>query len=597
MSAFSELQANHEELVKAQDSGEILEQVQKYIDDIKHRSSQVSSIKERDQLRANLRYWASYVYGKTGEYPNTELLPSSETPHENRSIIIYSLIVAIAIFLVYMLSYFGLILPQQTVQVTKTDQAEILATAQSATETQISLASAIAPTETSQPTKTSIPVTGTPIKTNGTVRITSVKDGDKVKAITLISGDYSNLSPGSSIHLIVQPVLPNALHYPIRQYASVSANSTSGEWTISVQFGQGIDLEKQTDYVVSAVLAPDQITRDRLDELVDSGFQEYPIWISQPRQEITVTRVAYTVAIDGIQMIYSSYLDAEGNWEIFTMDPGDSDDSKRHRITYTSSTHEMFPSLSPDGRQIVYVSEKRDNNNKPINSIRMMNSDGTNDKELISYSSLIYEQPLFSYDGQYIAYVVGTPQVGESTTWNISAYDIQQQKSFQIAAPRTNHYYYCWIPKSLEMVFNEAISNKVTNSKSFGFVQVNILDTSKREVFFDPIGDQWQPAISSDGTKLAYMQHDYDSGVSIPAGNIYVVDLETNSIPLQLTNGKYQDQSPVWASDGKTIFFESYESVHVEIWFVRSDGPNNPTSLATGKDKYPFVGYMYAIIP
>jgi hypothetical protein len=78
MSKFSDLQATHEQLVnRAQSSEDILDQVQQYLKDIQSGSSQVSSARERDQLRANLRYWAGYVYEKTKEYPNVDLLPAA----------------------------------------------------------------------------------------------------------------------------------------------------------------------------------------------------------------------------------------------------------------------------------------------------------------------------------------------------------------------------------------------------------------------------------------------------------------------------------------------------------------------------------------
>jgi hypothetical protein len=81
MSTFSDLQAAHEELIhKAQSSEDILEQAQQYLKDIQSGSSRVSPARERDQLRANLRYWTGYVYEKTGEYPNVDLLPPPVPP-------------------------------------------------------------------------------------------------------------------------------------------------------------------------------------------------------------------------------------------------------------------------------------------------------------------------------------------------------------------------------------------------------------------------------------------------------------------------------------------------------------------------------------
>jgi len=78
MNHFSELQSQHENLLQQENTGnDILENVQTYIKDVRFKSSNVSSSQEREQLRANTRYWASYVYAQTGEFPNTELTPFS----------------------------------------------------------------------------------------------------------------------------------------------------------------------------------------------------------------------------------------------------------------------------------------------------------------------------------------------------------------------------------------------------------------------------------------------------------------------------------------------------------------------------------------
>lgn len=76
MTVFKDLQKHHEHLLRLQESDDDnVEAVGEYISQVRHDSTLISSPQERDTLRANLRYWASYIYGKTGTYPNTELLP------------------------------------------------------------------------------------------------------------------------------------------------------------------------------------------------------------------------------------------------------------------------------------------------------------------------------------------------------------------------------------------------------------------------------------------------------------------------------------------------------------------------------------------
>jgi hypothetical protein len=84
MNKFSELQAGHRDLLKKhednRDSDELLNAARTYIKKVCAESESVASSRDRDQLRANLRFWASFVYDKTGIYPDTTLRPAIGTP-------------------------------------------------------------------------------------------------------------------------------------------------------------------------------------------------------------------------------------------------------------------------------------------------------------------------------------------------------------------------------------------------------------------------------------------------------------------------------------------------------------------------------------
>lgn len=82
-SRFQTLQAKHEALLQQQEAGEeILTAVHAYIEEVRQESRSISVPRERDQLRAILRYWSGYVYARTGTYPETSLPPASTRPEE-----------------------------------------------------------------------------------------------------------------------------------------------------------------------------------------------------------------------------------------------------------------------------------------------------------------------------------------------------------------------------------------------------------------------------------------------------------------------------------------------------------------------------------
>ena len=80
MTKFEELQAMHEHLME---HSKAPVNVDAFVTDVQHGIQQmcvaaedVPAPRERDQLRAILRFWASYVYDHTGTYPDTTLHPA-----------------------------------------------------------------------------------------------------------------------------------------------------------------------------------------------------------------------------------------------------------------------------------------------------------------------------------------------------------------------------------------------------------------------------------------------------------------------------------------------------------------------------------------
>ncbi len=81
MSKFAQLQAEHQRLLERKDRGEppasLSVDVNRYIQDVISGAQDVPETRDRGQLRANLRFWASYIFDQTGVYPETNLQPST----------------------------------------------------------------------------------------------------------------------------------------------------------------------------------------------------------------------------------------------------------------------------------------------------------------------------------------------------------------------------------------------------------------------------------------------------------------------------------------------------------------------------------------
>jgi hypothetical protein len=83
MTQFEELQAAHERLMEQSKAPEdvtgFVAEVQREIHNMCVAAEDIPAPRERDQLRAILRFWASYVYDRTGTYPDTTLHPAITT--------------------------------------------------------------------------------------------------------------------------------------------------------------------------------------------------------------------------------------------------------------------------------------------------------------------------------------------------------------------------------------------------------------------------------------------------------------------------------------------------------------------------------------
>jgi TolB protein len=102
------------------------------------------------------------------------------------------------------------------------------------------------------------------------------------------------------------------------------------------------------------------------------------------------------VSPDGKQIAFKSYRD--GNWEIYVMNI---DGSGQTRLT-KSPGEDASPNWSPDGKQIIFETQRASPGNADFRALYMMNSDGTNPTQVVAAGSV--GGPKWSPDGKEIAF-------------------------------------------------------------------------------------------------------------------------------------------------------------------------------------------------
>jgi TolB protein len=228
------------------------------------------------------------------------------------------------------------------------------------------------------------------------------------------------------------------------------------------------------------------------------------------------------------------------------------DGSGRRQLTHFQATT-FYPSLSPDGDTIYFIS--RQNGNFDIYS---MNTNGKGVKQITKGIGTLYA-PELSPNGKRIVFTNNGNGIWVVRTDGKNAHAISTKDDIDPT----------WSPDGMRISF--------ASSRS-GSRQLYVMDSDGSEV--DQLTDlnnmggrsSWSP----DGTKIAFYRG--------PEGdhNIYIVDVNTKEIT-RLTSGG-DNLGPSWSPDGSWIAFTSFRDGNNEIYIIHPDGrgltrlTDNPSS-------------------
>ena len=226
--------------------------------------------------------------------------------------------------------------------------------------------------------------------------------------------------------------------------------------------------------------------------------------------------------------------------------------SKAKSVQLTDSLSvESYPSLSPDGKTLIFSMESEDN--QDIFSQRVGGKNLTN---LTKDSKAGDSMPAFSPDGKLIAFRSEREPKGiylmESTAENVRRIsDVGFHPS--------------WSPDGTKIVVSERASthhtlHTVPNS-ALWIIDVN--GGNKQQI--DTKGDAIMPSWSPNGQRIAYWfvrEGRLGEIATIPAAG---------GEPEVITNDAFSDWNPVWSPDGKFLYFASDRLGNMSLWRVAID--------------------------
>ena len=251
------------------------------------------------------------------------------------------------------------------------------------------------------------------------------------------------------------------------------------------------------------------------------------------------------------------------------------------RASFTQLTDqpgpELFPSLSPDGKSVIYASPAAGNwdiylqrvgGKKPVNLTADSRADDT--------------QSAFSPDGERIVFR------SERDGGGIFVMGATGESVRRVTNVGYNP---AWSPEGKEIVFaTEAIEFPAQRFSTSQLWVVNLESGQKRQI---ATGDAVQPHWSPHGYRIAYWgvhKRGPRNIWTVAAGNRAVDKGE----PVLVTDDEFTDWNPVWSPDGRYLYFSSDRGGSMNLWRVPIEertgsvlGPPDPVTTPS-----PYSGHI-----
>jgi Tol biopolymer transport system component len=259
--------------------------------------------------------------------------------------------------------------------------------------------------------------------------------------------------------------------------------------------------------------------------------------------------------LSGLIVFYS---ERDGDAEIYTMNL----DGSNQRPLTDNTSDDLSPSSSPDGRWIVFESDRDDPHPRTCfpncnYNLYVMDADGNNVRQLTTLTGAEWSAT-WSPDGKSLLFNAGEIGFESAGIYKIELDGGDPQPllvdGFNNAAPD-------WSPDGKQIAFS---SNRDGNLDIF----VMNADGSNVHKVVDTGLNDYSPDWSPDGARITFFAANWPS----VRQDIYTVNADGSDL-INITNTpQVVDEGPRWSPDGSKIIFQSDRDGNFEIYLMNADG-------------------------
>jgi len=214
----------------------------------------------------------------------------------------------------------------------------------------------------------------------------------------------------------------------------------------------------------------------------------------------------------------------------------------------SQSGAEIWPSLSPDGKWVVYGSASSGNADIYLQSV------GGNLAINLTKDPAVDTQPVFSPEGDRIAF--RSDRAGGGLF-------VMERTGERMRRLTEAGYNPDWSPAGDEIVY--ADEEVQTPLDRWGFSSLRAVNVASGQQRLITKGDAVQPSWSPHGHRIAYW------GLRVGGQRAVWTVAASGGPPVEVTNNTAIDWNPIWSADGEYLYYLSNRSGSMNLWRVRVD--------------------------